>query len=86
MINFVRRISFSLFTPFDWQALQAGIVWINCSQPTFCQAPWGGTKRSGFGRELGEWYSLNIIQENTLYANASHLNTRVIDTGVWITT
>ncbi|XXG59220.1 hypothetical protein AAC387_Pa04g1340 [Persea americana] len=35
--------------------LQAGIVWVNCSQPCFCQAPWGGTKRSGFGRELGEW-------------------------------
>eukprot|EP00850_Spirogloea_muscicola_P000216 SM000001S04618 [mRNA] locus=s1:1268464:1272611:- [translate_table: standard] len=37
------------------EALQAGIVWVNCSQPCFCQAPWGGTKRSGFGRELGEW-------------------------------
>ncbi|KAM7479942.1 hypothetical protein LguiA_028155 [Lonicera macranthoides] len=34
--------------------LQAGIVWVNCSQPCFCQAPWGGKKRSGFGRELGE--------------------------------
>lgn len=21
--------------------LEAGIVWINCSQPTFVQAPWG---------------------------------------------
>ncbi|XP_021825954.1 betaine aldehyde dehydrogenase 1, chloroplastic [Prunus avium] len=37
------------------KALQAGIVWINCSQPCFCQAPWGGNKRSGFGRELGKW-------------------------------
>ncbi|KAF8037127.1 hypothetical protein BT93_B0140 [Corymbia citriodora subsp. variegata] len=37
------------------KAFQAGIVWINCSQPCFCQAPWGGNKRSGFGRELGEW-------------------------------
>ncbi|KAF4347995.1 hypothetical protein G4B88_018834 [Cannabis sativa] len=37
------------------QAFQAGIVWVNCSQPCFCQAPWGGNKRSGFGRELGEW-------------------------------
>ncbi|KAI0518903.1 hypothetical protein KFK09_006340 [Dendrobium nobile] len=37
------------------EAIQAGIIWINCSQPTFCQAPWGGTKRSGFGRELGQW-------------------------------
>ncbi|KAF7838381.1 betaine aldehyde dehydrogenase 1, chloroplastic [Senna tora] len=37
------------------KAFQAGIVWVNCSQPCFTQAPWGGTKRSGFGRELGEW-------------------------------
>ena len=41
------------------QAFQAGIVWINCSQPCFTQAPWGGNKRSGFGRELGEWYGLD---------------------------
>lgn len=37
------------------ESLQAGIIWVNCSQPCFCQAPWGGNKRSGFGRELGEW-------------------------------
>jgi betaine-aldehyde dehydrogenase len=36
-------------------ALDAGIVWINCSQPTFTEAPWGGTKQSGIGRELGRW-------------------------------
>jgi betaine-aldehyde dehydrogenase len=35
--------------------LRAGIVWINCSQPTFTEAPWGGFKRSGIGRELGRW-------------------------------
>ena len=35
--------------------LDAGIVWVNCSQPTFLQAPWGGLKQSGIGRELGEW-------------------------------
>lgn len=38
------------------QALQAGTVWINCSQPCFDQTAWGGNKRSGIGRELGEWY------------------------------
>lgn len=37
------------------KAFKAGIVWVNCSQPCFTQAPWGGIKRSGFGRELGEW-------------------------------
>ncbi|KAJ7945920.1 Betaine aldehyde dehydrogenase [Quillaja saponaria] len=43
------------------KAFQAGIVWINCSQPCFCQAPWGGNKRSGFGRELGEWGLENYL-------------------------
>ena len=37
------------------RGLRAGIVWINCSQPTFIEAPWGGYKQSGIGRELGEW-------------------------------
>ncbi|NKL66570.1 aldehyde dehydrogenase family protein [Rhizobium leguminosarum] len=36
-------------------AFRAGIVWINCSQPTFTEAPWGGYKESGIGRELGRW-------------------------------
>ena len=35
------------------EAMEAGIVWVQCSQPCFCQAPWGGVKRSGIGRELG---------------------------------
>jgi betaine-aldehyde dehydrogenase len=35
------------------EELQAGIVWLQCSQPAFVQAPWGGVKRSGFGSELG---------------------------------
>lgn len=37
------------------KAFRAGIVWINCSQPCFCQNPWGGFKRSGIGRDLGKW-------------------------------
>ncbi|KAJ7956287.1 Betaine aldehyde dehydrogenase [Quillaja saponaria] len=40
---------------------QAGIVWVNCSQPCFYQAPWGGNKRSGFGRDLGEWGLENYL-------------------------
>jgi len=35
--------------------LRCGIVWENCSQPCFCQMPWGGMKQSGIGRELGEF-------------------------------
>ncbi|MCD8218188.1 MAG: aldehyde dehydrogenase family protein [Clostridiales bacterium] len=33
--------------------IRAGIMWINCNQPTYTAAPWGGYKMSGFGRELG---------------------------------
>ena len=33
--------------------LRMGTVWINDFHPYFPQAPWGGYKRSGIGRELG---------------------------------
>lgn len=33
--------------------IRAGIKWINCSQPTLLEAPWGGLKKSGFGKDLG---------------------------------
>ncbi|MFA9381286.1 MAG: aldehyde dehydrogenase family protein, partial [Acetanaerobacterium sp.] len=35
------------------KGLRAGITWINAYHPTFAQAPWGGYKQSGIGRELG---------------------------------
>lgn len=44
------------------RAFRAGIVWINCSQPTFPQAPWGGMKQSGIGRELGLWGLNNYLE------------------------
>ncbi|MDH4567101.1 aldehyde dehydrogenase family protein [Pseudomonas sp. BN414] len=44
------------------RALRAGIVWVNCSQPTFTQAPWGGYKQSGLGRELGVWGLNNYLE------------------------
>ena len=33
--------------------IRAGITWINCYNPAFSEAPWGGYKMSGIGRELG---------------------------------
>lgn len=33
--------------------LRLGTVWINDFHPYFAQAPWGGYKQSGIGRELG---------------------------------
>ncbi len=44
------------------RAMEAGIVWINCSQPTFTEAPWGGMKESGIGRELGHWGLSNYLE------------------------
>jgi betaine-aldehyde dehydrogenase len=35
--------------------LRAGITWINTYHPTFNEAPWGGYKQSGMGRELGTY-------------------------------
>jgi betaine-aldehyde dehydrogenase len=35
------------------KGIRAGVVWVNHMQPTFVEAPWGGFKQSGFGRELG---------------------------------
>jgi betaine-aldehyde dehydrogenase len=37
------------------RGLRAGITWINCYHPTFNEAPWGGYKQSGIGRELGTY-------------------------------
>jgi betaine-aldehyde dehydrogenase len=53
--------------------LRAGIVWVNCSQPTFVQAPWGGMKHSGIGRELGRWGLDNYLETKqvTAYTSAS---------------
>lgn len=44
------------------RAFRAGIVWVNCSQPTFTEAPWGGYKQSGIGRELGRWGLDNYLE------------------------
>ena len=50
------------------RALEAGIVWINCSQPTFTEAPWGGMKESGVGRELGTWGLENYLETKQVTA------------------
>ncbi|MBB3978271.1 betaine-aldehyde dehydrogenase [Rhizobium azooxidifex] len=50
------------------RAFRAGIVWINCSQPTFTEAPWGGYKQSGIGRELGRWGLANYLETKQITA------------------
>ncbi len=52
-------------------AFRAGIVWINCSQPTFTEAPWGGYKQSGIGRELGRWGLENYLETKQITRYAS---------------
>ncbi len=51
------------------KALRAGIVWVNHMQPTYVEAPWGGYKQSGFGRELGRWGVDEYLQTKQVYIN-----------------
>jgi betaine-aldehyde dehydrogenase len=37
------------------RAVRAGITWVNTYHPTYSEAPWGGYKQSGIGRELGSY-------------------------------
>lgn len=55
--------------------LEAGVVWINCSQPNFLEPPWGGIKKSGVGRELGLWGLNNFLEPKQI--------TRYISTEPW---
>ncbi len=51
------------------RAIRAGVVWVNDSQPAPVEAPWGGFKASGVGRELGR-YGLRAFQElKQIYLN-----------------
>jgi len=51
------------------RALRAGIVWINDSQPAPSEAPWGGFKRSGIGRELGKPGIEGFLEMKHIYLN-----------------
>lgn len=50
---------------------EAGVVWINCSQPNFLEPPWGGVKKSGIGRELGTWGLMNFLEPKQITAYQS---------------
>ena len=53
------------------KTLRAGIVWVNHMQPTYVEAPWGGYKQSGIGRELGKWGVEEYLQVKQVYINLS---------------
>jgi acyl-CoA reductase-like NAD-dependent aldehyde dehydrogenase len=53
------------------QALRAGIVWINDTQPAPTEMPWGGYKQSGIGRELGKEGVEDFLEKKSVYVNLS---------------
>ncbi len=51
------------------KSIRAGVVWVNHMQPTYVEAPWGGYKQSGFGRELGPWGLEEYLETKQVYIN-----------------
>jgi betaine-aldehyde dehydrogenase len=51
------------------KSLRAGIVWVNHMQPAPVEAPWGGMKQSGFGRELGPYGLDEYMEIKQVYIN-----------------
>ena len=49
--------------------LRMGTVWINDFHPYFAQAPWGGYKQSGIGRELGHEGIEEYTEVKHIYRN-----------------
>ena len=45
----------AMYRALTLKALRAGITWVNTYHPTYSEAPWGGYKQSGIGRELGSF-------------------------------
>jgi betaine-aldehyde dehydrogenase len=51
------------------KSMRAGIIWVNHMQPTYVEAPWGGYKQSGFGRELGPGGMEEYLETKQVYVN-----------------
>ena len=50
--------------------LDAGTVWVNCSQPLWPNTPFGGWKASGFGKEWGEAGMHEYLRHKTVTKTA----------------
>ncbi len=50
--------------------LRSGIIWVNHTQPALVEAPWGGFKQSGIGRELGRNGVDAYLETKQVYLNA----------------
>lgn len=51
------------------KSVRAGILWVNHMQPTYVEAPWGGYKQSGTGRELGRYGIENFLESKQVHIN-----------------
>ena len=51
--------------------IRAGILWLNTYHPTYNEAPWGGYKQSGFGRELGQYGIEHYLETKQINLNLS---------------
>ncbi len=49
--------------------IRAGILWVNTMQPCYVEAPWGGYKQSGCGRELGPHAVDEYLETKQLHIN-----------------
>jgi betaine-aldehyde dehydrogenase len=50
--------------------LRSGVIWVNHTQPALVEAPWGGFKQSGIGRELGRSGVDAYLETKQVYINA----------------
>ena len=51
------------------RAIRAGVVWINDTQASPAEMPWGGYKQSGMGRELGKEGVEDFLERKAVYLN-----------------
>jgi betaine-aldehyde dehydrogenase len=53
------------------KGLRAGIVWVNTMQPCYVEAPWGGYKQSGHGREMSLYGIEEFLEVKQVHINLS---------------
>lgn len=54
------------------QRMEAGSIWINDIHGSFVQAPYGGIKQSGIGREQGSMAIDDYLEYKTVYQEMSY--------------
>ncbi len=55
------------------EALEAGMIWVNSENVRHLPTPFGGVKRSGIGRDGGDWsFEFYMENKNVAFATSSH--------------